>query len=195
MPRSPHRLFLALCRRVAFAFFGVLNGTEVNPEFEAQVGDDAECTPTLLTLPAGLSKTLTFSLLDSSDGRPASPACGQPASPTHSLLPLPTQVAEALMQGSSSGSSGKPRPLIIYCALGGQLDFISGTGAGADVGSGTAGSTAGGASGGGASRKMQTRSMMAAYQLLQGGVLQGGGALSVLRGGYGGWVTDGRDVE
>ena len=111
-----------------------------------------------------------------------------PPSDTH------TQVAEALMQGSPTGSS-KPRPLILYCALGGQLDFISGAGAGADVGGGTAGSTAGGAAGGGASRKMQTRSMMAAYQLLQGGVLQGGGALSVLRGGYGGWVTDGRDVE
>ena len=40
MPPPPHRLYLALCRRVAFAFFGVLNGTEVNPEFEAQVSDD-----------------------------------------------------------------------------------------------------------------------------------------------------------
>ena len=34
IPVAEHFVF---CRRVAFALFGVLNGTEVNPEFEAQV--------------------------------------------------------------------------------------------------------------------------------------------------------------
>ena len=83
MPRPPHRLSLALCRRVAFAFFGVLNGTEVNPEFEAQVSDDAECTPTLLTLPAGLNKTLIFCLIDCACSWAPCFPCLWPASVTH----------------------------------------------------------------------------------------------------------------
>ncbi|GAX73407.1 hypothetical protein CEUSTIGMA_g859.t1 [Chlamydomonas eustigma] len=125
-------------RRVGFALFGVLNGTEVNPDFEAKV--------------SGLYTSAS-------------------------------------------------KPVILYCSLGGSFGSVKGSivsnSAGEDpwpergsvgIDSGSNNFNMGHL---GNNRTIQTRSMMAAYQLLLNGVDK----ISVLGGGYTGWVNSGRDVD